>query len=235
MALKRLLIQSATEGECEVQQHQHQHQQQQIGKKQKTVHTPQHINEDRTLKYSVAQLSNIRPSSFTTSCLKRYGINPNANEDALCQKYFLEPTEEHLEAYECDVIQAIRDGDIAYLRAVTKEGRKLQACNRFGESLMHLACRRSSTELVKFLITEGSVSLRVKDDVGRTPLHDVCWRKEPDFELIDLILNEEPDLLLIADNRGHVPLDYARREHWGLWISYLAVRMKKEIGRRLSL
>jgi len=62
-----------------------------------------------------------------------------------------------------------------------------------------------------------------------------CWRKEPDFELIDLILNEEPDLLLIADNRGHLPLDYARREHWGLWISYLAVRMKKEIRRRLSL
>jgi ankyrin repeat protein len=227
MALKRLHIQSASEGESEL------HQQEQIGKKQKTFNMPQHLNEDGTLKYSVAQLSNIRPSSFTTSCLKAYGIN--ANEDVLCKKYFLETTEEHLEAYEFDVIQAIRDDDIAYLRAMTKEGRKLQGCNRFGESLVHLACRRSSSELVKFLITEGSVCLRVRDDVGRTPLHDVCWRKEPDFELIDLILNEEPDLLQIADKRGHLPLDYARREHWGLWISYLAVRMKKEIGRRLSL
>jgi len=231
MALKRLHIQSATERQTEG------HQQQQIGKKQKTFNRhQQHLNEHRTPKqYSVAQLSHIRPSSFTTSCLKRYGINPNAIKDARCKTYFLEPTEEHLEAYKCDVMQAIRDDDIAYLRAVTKEGRKLQGCNQFGESLMHLACRRSSSELVKFLMTEGSVCLRVRDDVGRTPLHDVCWRKEPDFELIDLILNEEPDLLLIADNRGHLPLDYARREHWGLWISYLAVRMKKEIGRRLSL
>jgi|AntRauTorckE5430_2_1112549.scaffolds.fasta_scaffold06229_1 hypothetical protein len=226
--MKRLLEESVVEGENST------HQGQDIIKKQRRVNMPQHVDENGTPKYSAAQLAHIEPSAFTRSCFRAYGINTHAYEAGQLKDYFLETTEEHMEAYEIDVIQAIRDNDVDFLRAAKKAGRSLQGCNRFGESLIHLACRRSSLEIVQFLVEEGSVSLRVKDDYGRTPLHDVCWRKEPDFALIDVILNEEPDLLIIADNRGHLPLDYARKEHWGLWIRYLAVRMKKEVKRRLS-
>jgi len=187
---------------------------------------PQHVLSEIP-KYSVSQLGHIEPVSFVKSCLKAHCVNADINDTA----YFLEPTNEHLAAYEPDVIEAIRSNDIEYLRSVKAEGRSLQGCNRFGESLIHLACRRSSMDIVAFLVADGYVCLRVKDDVGRTPLHDACWKKEPNFALVDLILDAEPELLLVADKRGHTPLEYVRREHWGQWIQYLAVRMKKDINR----
>jgi len=63
-------------------------------------------------------------------------------------------------------------------------GTNLQCANRFGESLIHMACRRSHRDVVSFLVNEAGVSLRVRDDYGRTPFHDACWRPELDLELI---------------------------------------------------
>lgn len=194
----------------------------------------QHVYEDGTPKYSVAQLSHINPTAFVNSCFKAYGINPHLHDPLALKIFFLETTEDHFDAYDSETIQAIRQNDIKALENLKSMGYSFQGCNRFGESLLHLACRRSSLDVIRFLVVDCSVSLRVRDDYGRTPLHDVCWRKEPNFDIIDIILDQEPDLLLIADKRGHVPLDYARREHWGLWIHYLAVRMKREIKIRLS-
>jgi hypothetical protein len=48
--------------------------------------------------------------------------------------------------------------------------------NRNGESLLHLACRRSTVDVVKFLIDEAQVNVFVTDLCGRTCLHDICWR-----------------------------------------------------------
>ena len=196
---------------------------------------PLHVHEDGTPKYTVAQLSHINPSAFVCSCFKAYGIDPYPHDPSSLKSFFLNVTEAHLEAYDQDKIQAIRRNDIKYLCSLKNQGHSFQGCNRFGESLLHLACRRSSKDMIRFLLYECSVSPRVKDDFGRTPLHDVCWRKEPNFEVFDLILDAEPELLLIPDNRGNIPLDYVRREHWGYWIHYLAVRMKREIGIRLGV
>merc|ERR1739844_226745 len=121
------------------------------------------------------------------------------------------------------------------LRNIKNNGRSLQGCNRYGESLMHIACRRGSPEVLWYLINEGECELRVVDDYGRTPLHDACWQAEPNFELIELVLDAEPDLLLLRDKRGFSALNYVRREHWGVWIQYLSCRIKKEIRRRLDL
>lgn len=195
---------------------------------------PKHVHADGTPKYSAAQLSHINPSAFVNSCFKAYGINPYLYDPLALKNFFLETTDDHVEAYEPEKIQAIRRNDMKTLRRLRNMGCSFQGCNRFGESLLHLACRRSSLDTIRFLIVECSVSLRVKDDYGRTPLHDVCWRKDPNFDIVDIILDREPDLLIIADKRGHVPLDYVRREHWGHWIHYLAVRMKREIKIRLS-
>lgn len=193
-----------------------------------------HVYADGTPKYSASELSHINPSAFVNSCFKAYGINPHLYDNLALKSFFLDTTEEHYEAYDPKTIQAIRRNDVRALKSLRSAGCSFQGCNRFGESLLHLACRRSSLDVIRFLIVECSVSLRVRDDYGRTPLHDVCWRKEPNFDIMNIILDQEPDLLLIADRRGHVPLDYARREHWGHWIHYLAVRMKREIKIRLS-
>ena len=48
--------------------------------------------------------------------------------------------------------------------------------NRNGESLLHLACRRSTVDVVQFLIHEAQVNMTMTDLYGRTCLHDICWR-----------------------------------------------------------
>lgn len=146
--------------------------------------------------------------------------------DSSVDDFFLKPCQEHLDAYQTNTITAIRKGDVDALREIKKSGQSLQGCNKFGESIVHLSCRRSNIAVPTYLIYEGGVSLRVRDDYGRTPLHDAFWHKDPDIPLVELILNNEPQLLFISDKRGHTPLDYARKEHWETWNRYFETRIK---------
>merc|ERR1712183_78962 len=69
-----------------------------------------------------------------------------------------------------------------YGAAASSEGQTpppFRCANRFGESLLHLACRRGRTDMVRFLVVEmGSPPrdvLETMDDCHKTPLHDACW------------------------------------------------------------
>jgi hypothetical protein len=43
--------------------------------------------------------------------------------------------------------------------------------NRFGESLLHMDCRRGFEDTVEFLLDQPEVDVRICDDNGRTILH----------------------------------------------------------------
>lgn len=137
------------------------------------------------------------------------------------EEYFHVYSEEELESYTCEVTAAVRSLDLDKLRSMKEEGVSFQCSNRFGESLIHMACRRGSFEVVNFFTEEAGVDIKCKDDLGRTPLHDACWTAEPNFELVEHLVSISPSLLLMADSRGHCPLQYTRRQHWPLWISFL--------------
>jgi hypothetical protein len=47
----------------------------------------------------------------------------------------------------------------------------MDACNRFGESVLHMACRRGATPMVAFLMADCGLQVNISDDFGRTPLH----------------------------------------------------------------
>lgn len=134
---------------------------------------------------------------------------------------FIKPSEQMIEAYTVDVVKAARAGDTASLRKLHADGNNLQCCNRFGESLIHMLCRRGELEPVKFLIEEAGVSFRVRDDYGRSPLHDACWTSKPRYDLVRYILNKEPGLLYVQDVRGHLPFNYIRKEHYNEWFEFL--------------
>eukprot|EP00522_Entomoneis_paludosa_P016706 CAMPEP_0172457370 /NCGR_PEP_ID=MMETSP1065-20121228/21804_1 /TAXON_ID=265537 /ORGANISM="Amphiprora paludosa, Strain CCMP125" /LENGTH=208 /DNA_ID=CAMNT_0013211067 /DNA_START=147 /DNA_END=773 /DNA_ORIENTATION=- len=140
--------------------------------------------------------------------------------------FFQQPTAEDFQTYDSDVLKAVRSGDVDGLRKLAQEGKNLRCCNRARESILHVACRRGETEIVRFLIEEAHVPVQVCDDYGRTVMHDACWTSEPNFELMDLVLNQCPDLLFVKDMRGHTPLRYAPRQHWKTLVKYL--------GRNLS-
>jgi Ankyrin repeats (3 copies) len=93
-------------------------------------------------------------------------------------------------------------------------------CNSYGESLLHMVCRRGDDDLLKIMLDVGS-SVQVADDYGRTPLHDACWAATPSFATVELIANLDITLFHMTDSRGAVPLSYVRREHWPEWIEFL--------------
>ena len=141
--------------------------------------------------------------------------------------FFREPTEEDFTSYNNTAVSAIRSRNIEKLRELYKNGTSLQSCNRFGESLVHMACRRGFTDVVEFLITEASISVNIRDDFGRTPLHDACWTSQPNLALVDTLIRKEPRLLLMSDKRGYTPFQYARKEHWDIWRRFLSERISE--------
>jgi len=146
-------------------------------------------------------------------------IHPHAALEL--KNFFLEVTAEHVSAYTHDVISAVREQDIDVLREMHQDGRILQCSNRFGESILHMACRRGAVKVVRFLLEEAKVCFKVKDDYGRTPLHDAFWATNPEKDIVKMLLNNCPDLLLVSDRRGFTPLSYVRKEHWDIWCKFL--------------
>lgn len=168
----------------------------------------------------------VNPQNLLVSILKEEGYDATTKESSRLKDFFLEVTDEHIAAYDQVVVKAVKDRNIAALREMHQNGRTLQCSNRFGESLIHMACRRGLTDIVRFFVKEAEVSLRVKDDFGRTPLHDACWSSTPNFPLLELLIEHDPDLLLVNDVRGHSPFSYARRNHWNEWTQFLNERRK---------
>jgi len=166
----------------------------------------------------------VQPQIVLVSILRDRGYKAEAKKSFEIKDFFYKFTDEDIAGYDQEVINAIRQQDIPLLKELRKKGKKLQCANRFGESLVHMACRRGFTDVVRFLIEEAGVTLRVKDDYGRTPLHDACWNVSPNFELMSYLLEKEADLLLVEDARGHFPFSYTRRNHWKDWARFLERR-----------
>jgi hypothetical protein len=139
-------------------------------------------------------------------------------------KYFPTPTEEQMSQYTTEVVNIVRMNDANAMEEYYQtHGRAaLDCCNRFGEGLLNMACRRGFTETVKYLLSPPiQLNVRVRDDGGRTPLHDACWYPEPQLEVCTLILQQDPSLFLVADKRGYTPFQYARKSDWSIWRQFL--------------
>lgn len=130
-------------------------------------------------------------------------------------------TREQKKYYDNDIIKAVGNRDVDTLRTWHQEGRPLMTSNKFGETILHMACRRGYLEVVAFLVLEARHTLWVHDEQGKTPLHLACHNSKPLFELVDFVIRQDPDLLFIADFRGSMPLDYAPRNTWNDWIVFL--------------
>lgn len=166
----------------------------------------------------------VSPQDFLMQIAKEKDTDIQIKNALDMKGFFSEYSEEEIAAYDSVALNAIRTQNIEKLREFHQSGRPLKCSNNFGESLLHLACRRNFVDVVKFLIHEAKVPARIRDDYGRTILHDAAWTCEPNFELIELILHECPDLLFIRDRRGHLPIAYARKSHWGVWNKFLRER-----------
>jgi len=168
----------------------------------------------------------VAPDLCLTNLLKSRGYNsakiPAAN--LLMRRPPL--SDKQMADYDKQLLFAIRSSDLASLKQLQSEGRSMMACNKFGESILHLAARRSAPRVVHFLLSHGG-DPRLLDDYGRNPLHDACWRGEPDFEVIMMIMDRDVDLVRVQDVRGATPLNYIRQEYWMQTCAFLYHQREK--------
>lgn len=136
--------------------------------------------------------------------------------------YHTDVDDNRLKSYTFDVVKAIRSNDINTLRRILHDGHSFDACNNNGETLLHLACRRSNIETIRFLIEEAGAPTNAVDSLGRTVLHDACWRPTINFEIVDYVLSTVSiETLTSKDCRGHLCFDYCRKEDWKVWNSFI--------------
>lgn len=184
--------------------------------------TPSKSSEPITKKKrSILKSIAIKPSDYVRSAFKANGFGiDEIKKDA--DVLFTKPTQEMIEAYNPDVLNAIRKNDLNKVKELHRGGiLTINGCNKFGESILHLACRRGYTDIVRYLLDVVKVDVNMRDDYNRTPLHDACWTTEPEFALVELLQTRAPHQLLMEDVRGFTPFDYVRGEHQGKWLRFL--------------
>ena len=134
--------------------------------------------------------------------------------------YYNKPTPLQQASYHVHLIDLVRDNDVTRLDELISCGISANPCNNYGESLVHMLCRRGDHPLLEVLLRHGC-SLAVADDYGRTPLHDACWAAQPAFSVVELIAQTDIRLFHMIDARGAVPLSYVRKEHAAAWVDFL--------------
>mmetsp|Transcript_15144 Transcript_15144/g.22314 ORF Transcript_15144/g.22314 Transcript_15144/m.22314 type:complete len:521 (-) Transcript_15144:180-1742(-) len=167
----------------------------------------------------------LTPQLFLEKLLRSRGYCTQ-NYCSLDGGYYCKPTPLQKASYGVRIVQAVRQSNPELLEKLLKCGLSPNPCNAFGESVVHMVCRRGDFKLLKVLKDAGC-SLQVTDDFGRTPLHDACWTAEPNFETVDMILDTDLRLLNVVDCRGSSPLNYVKRDHWGKWIAYFQSKVEQ--------
>mmetsp|Transcript_6637 Transcript_6637/g.18902 ORF Transcript_6637/g.18902 Transcript_6637/m.18902 type:complete len:141 (+) Transcript_6637:1759-2181(+) len=117
--------------------------------------------------------------------------------------------------------RAVREGDVREVEKFLKEqGRSANTCNRFGESILHMAARNGHTDVVEVLLKHGA-SVWAVDDMNRTPLHDACWNPMSDLQIPRMLLSADPELIRARDQRGNTPLGYVNLDKEETWKCFL--------------
>jgi hypothetical protein len=162
----------------------------------------------------------LSPQAYLDQALRERGYSTRRYK-VLESAYYNKPTALQLASYDVNMLKMIvRDADEDAVRKVLSCGISPNACNKFGESLIHKVCRIGSHQLLRVFMECGA-EIQVSDDYGRTPLHDSAWGARPAFQAFELVLQHDPRMIHMVDVRGAVPLAYVQKEHYGPWIEFL--------------
>ena len=189
-----------------------------ISTDQKQGHVSIVLKTARAAPQMPAKVQQNKPHDYLHNILTARGLSFkdfDPNDDS-----FLAITDEGKEAYAL-VSQVTRDENLEGLKELHSRGVCLQSCNAYGESIVHIVCRRRTLASLEYLTQQADVSVRVRDDMGRTPFHDAAWTDKPNFELIEKLLTLAPDFLVSRDKRGHLALNYVPRARWAEWCRFL--------------
>jgi len=178
--------------------------------------------------------ASISPQGFLDLTIRSRGYSTN-RFNTTNFAYSNKPTELQKASYDLHMIDLIRNFKKEEFFNRINCGLSPNPCNSYQESLLHLVCRRGDTELLKIMLVAGA-TLEMADDMGRTPLHDCCWRAQPNFEMVEMILDHNKDnvrMFHMADSRGALPLSYVKDpQHWEAWRDFINAKKDKYWPKR---
>ena len=120
-------------------------------------------------------------------------------------------------SYGPKIVDTVKHNKPSELRLMMEAGLSPNACNEQGESLLHMICRRDRVDLFHVLLA-FDVDLQQCDNHGRTVMHDCCWASNTSsFEIAKCLLQKDPNLLFMYDERGMHPLAYGTCSQFKWW------------------
>jgi Ankyrin repeats (3 copies) len=164
----------------------------------------------------------VSPQDFLDALVANRGY-PTTRYATLQTAFYCQPTALQQASYSRYLIDLIKAHDEKTFAACMTSGLSVNPCNAFGESLLHMVCRRGDAALLQIMLEAGT-DLHVADDYGRTPLHDACWAPNLFPDVLSLLLRQHAanvSMFFMQDARGSLPLSYVRKEHWADWILFL--------------
>jgi hypothetical protein len=164
----------------------------------------------------------LSPQVHLDSLLRSRGYSSKSYK-TIQSAYYNTPTALQQASYHTYLLDLVRAKDIKTFESLLSSGISPNPCNIFGESLVHMLCRRGDAALLSVLVKHHG-SFQVADDQGRTPLHDACWTATMQPAVVDLILQQDVRLFHMMDSRGALPLSYVCKEQESAWIQYIESR-----------
>ena len=134
--------------------------------------------------------------------------------------YDITPSPLQLASFGTEVVRAVHHSEVEKLGQLLSTGLSPNPCNQFRDSIVDLVCKRGNAPVFRCLLEHGC-DLRICDGFGRTPLHHCCWAAEFCSEIATMILQVDPQQILMEDKRGQTPLEYVRAEQAAEWIEFL--------------
>jgi hypothetical protein len=171
---------------------------------------------------------NNTPQQFLDQVLRSRGYSTQSYA-TLRTAYYNVPTKLQRASYDVHILKVIiRDKDPEALEDLLSCGLSPNACNKYGESLIHKVCKAGNDKLLQVFLDCGA-DVQVSDGAGRTPLHNACWggrASRPSFQVFEMILQQDLSMIYMRDHTGALPLQYVRKEQYEVWIQFLKSMLK---------
>jgi hypothetical protein len=177
------------------------------------------VGRTRSFEKDQAQAPSLSPQVYFDALIRSRGYSTR-KYSCLQTAYSNEPTELQQTSYSIHLINLVREENVYNFEQIICAGLSPNPCNQYGESLVHMVCRRGASAFLKVLLENGC-DVQVSDDMGRTPAHDACWAAKPCFNVVRMILERDPFMFQLTDCRGATPLAYVPRKDWAAWLQFL--------------
>jgi hypothetical protein len=160
------------------------------------------------------------PQEFLDSALEARGYSTKCFTTTN-SGYRNAPTPLQLASYDVHILKlVIINKDQHALLDILTCGISPNACNKYGESLLHRVCKFGQDKLLQVFL-ECDADIQISDGAGRTPMHEVCRRPRPSFKTFELLLQQDARLLHMQDASGATPLSFVRVDQYGAWNAFL--------------